>query len=173
MENLPVPTEKLTLSIPEVTGNIHLNNHLAKKTTNKPVKKKLLPLESSISDSSFTTEPYFKDLEPTNSLAFPVLNKITPKKVLPVISDSEDEINIVKTEDPINPILNPSTLTPNKGPKKLNKPISLKSLKEVIKLPILSVIIRESLYDGLLEGPGSQSQVDAALAMAALLRLVC
>ncbi|KNE94923.1 hypothetical protein PSTG_11714 [Puccinia striiformis f. sp. tritici PST-78] len=154
-----------------VTGNIHLDNHLAKKTTNKSVKKKLLPLESSIGDSSFTTEPYFKDLEPTNSLAFPVLNKITPKKVLPVISDSEDEINIVKTEDPIILILNPSTLTPNKGPKKLNKPISLKSLKEVIKIPIMSVIIREPLYNGLLEGPRSQRQVNAALATAALLQL--
>ncbi|KAI9627283.1 hypothetical protein KEM48_009908 [Puccinia striiformis f. sp. tritici PST-130] len=109
IESRPAPTEK---PIPEVTGNVHLDKHLAKKTitekpvgktVDKPIKKKLLPLESTIGDSSissFTTEPYFKDLEPTTSLPSPFLKKIALKKELPVISDLESEVDIGNLKEP-------------------------------------------------------------------------
>ncbi|KAI7943624.1 hypothetical protein MJO28_011152 [Puccinia striiformis f. sp. tritici] len=100
--------EPLDLTIPQVTGNVHLDKHLAQTPiTEKPVdkknkatKKKILPLDSSIGDlsiSSFTTEPFFEDLEPT-------LKRITPKRALPVISDSESEAGI-SIDHPSSPIL--------------------------------------------------------------------
>ncbi|KAI9628252.1 hypothetical protein H4Q26_018137 [Puccinia striiformis f. sp. tritici PST-130] len=67
---------------------------------NKATKKKILPLDSSIGDlsiSSFTTEPFFEDLEPT-------LKRITPKRALPAISDSESEAGI-SIDHPSSPIL--------------------------------------------------------------------
>ncbi|KAI9603612.1 hypothetical protein KEM48_000372 [Puccinia striiformis f. sp. tritici PST-130] len=135
--------EPLDLTIPQVTGNVHLDKHLAQTPiTEKPVdkknkatKKKILPLDSSIGDlsiSSFTTEPFFEDLEPTlkritpkralpvisdseseagisiDHPSSPVLEKITRKPALPILSDSEDELD----EDLATPILNPSTLIP-------------------------------------------------------------
>ncbi|KAI9624564.1 hypothetical protein H4Q26_016793 [Puccinia striiformis f. sp. tritici PST-130] len=100
--------EPLDLTIPQVTGNVHLDKHLAQTPiTEKPVdkknkatKKKILPLDSSIGDlsiSSFTTEPFFEDLEPT-------LKRITPKRALPAISDSESEAGI-SIDHPSSPIL--------------------------------------------------------------------
>ncbi|KAI9613090.1 hypothetical protein H4Q26_010367 [Puccinia striiformis f. sp. tritici PST-130] len=172
IESRPAPTEK---PIPEVTGNVHLDKHLAKKTitekpvgktVNKPIKKKPLPLESTLGDSSissFTTEPYFEDLEPTTSLPSPFL-----KKELPVISDSESEVDIGNLkeptdhssspvlkkialkkalpilsdsedkidEDPVISTLNPSTLTPKDKPNKRDEPIKfLKPWKGTIKPP--------------------------------------
>ncbi|KAI9609769.1 hypothetical protein KEM48_002747 [Puccinia striiformis f. sp. tritici PST-130] len=100
--------EQLDLTIPQVTGNVHLDKHLAQTPiTEKPVdkknkatKKKILPLDSLIGDlsiSSFTTKPFFEDLEPT-------LKRITPKRALPVISDSESEAGI-SIDHPSSPIL--------------------------------------------------------------------
>ncbi|KAI9614014.1 hypothetical protein H4Q26_009868 [Puccinia striiformis f. sp. tritici PST-130] len=111
IETRPAPIEK---PIPKVTGNIHLDKHLAKttitkkqvsKTVDKPIKKKLLPLESTLGDSpisSFTTEPYFEDLEPTTSLPSPFLKKIALKKEVPVTSDSESELDIENFKKPTN-----------------------------------------------------------------------
>ncbi|KAI9609985.1 hypothetical protein H4Q26_006977 [Puccinia striiformis f. sp. tritici PST-130] len=90
IESRTAQTEHIALPAPEVTGNIHLDNYLAKKSiTEKPIdkkekstRKKLLPLDSSIGDlsiSSFTTEPYFEDLEPTTNSPSPALKKITRK----------------------------------------------------------------------------------------------
>ncbi|KNE86539.1 hypothetical protein PSTG_20099, partial [Puccinia striiformis f. sp. tritici PST-78] len=98
-----------------VTGNVHLDKHLAQTPiTEKPVdkknkatKKKILPLDSSIGDlsiSSFTTEPFFEDLEPT-------LKRITPKRALPVISDSESEAGI-SIDHPSSPVLEKITRKP-------------------------------------------------------------
>ncbi|KAI9617821.1 hypothetical protein H4Q26_012685, partial [Puccinia striiformis f. sp. tritici PST-130] len=153
--------EPLNLTIPQVTGNIHLDKHLAQTSIiEKPVnkkdkatRKKLLPLDSLIGDlsiSSFTTKPYFEDLEPTINLPNLVLKKITPKRALPVISDSENEADISTNhpsspvlekiarkpelptlsdsedeldEDLVIPTLNPSTLIPNDEPSKLNESI--------------------------------------------------
>ncbi|KAI9610149.1 hypothetical protein H4Q26_007148 [Puccinia striiformis f. sp. tritici PST-130] len=176
--------EPLNETIPQVTGNIHLDKHLARTSvTEKPAnkkdkatKKKLLPLDSSISDlsiSSFTTEPYFEDLEPTLDLPNLVLKKITPKRALPVISDSESEEDIsidhpsspvlkktarkpelpilLDSEDeldegPIIPTLNPSTLIQNDEPSKLDEPIKvLKTPKGTTKHPGSLGIIREPL----------------------------
>ncbi|KNE92133.1 hypothetical protein PSTG_14467 [Puccinia striiformis f. sp. tritici PST-78] len=143
IESRPVPTDQLNLPIPEVTGNVHLDKHLAKTLiTNKPVnkkekatKKEILPLDSPFGDStisSFTTEPYFEDLEPTDNLSSPVLKKIARKPALPILLDSEEELD----KDPVIPILNPSTLIPNDEPSKLDKPIKfLKTLKGTIKPP--------------------------------------
>ncbi|KAI7941694.1 hypothetical protein MJO29_013768 [Puccinia striiformis f. sp. tritici] len=98
--------EPLDLTIPQVTGNVHLDKHLAqtpiieKPVDKKKATKKILPLDSSIGDlsiSSFTTEPFFEDLEPT-------LKKITPKRTLPVISDSESEASI-PIDLPSSPVL--------------------------------------------------------------------
>ncbi|KAI9614741.1 hypothetical protein H4Q26_009132 [Puccinia striiformis f. sp. tritici PST-130] len=149
-----IPTaKKLTSPILEVTSNVHLDKHLAKTSiTDKPVgkekkvvKKKILPLDSPFGDSTislFTTKPYFEDLEPTNNLSSAVLKKIARKKALPVLSDSEDEIN----KDPAIPILNPSTLIPNDEPSKLNAPTKfLKTPKETIKHLGSLGIIREPL----------------------------
>ncbi|KAI9605229.1 hypothetical protein H4Q26_003207 [Puccinia striiformis f. sp. tritici PST-130] len=119
IESRTAQTENIALPAPEVTGNIHLDNYLAKKSiTEKPIdkkenatKKKLLPLDSSIGDlsiSSFTTEPYFEDLEPTTNLPSPALKKITRKPALPILSDSQDDLD----EDLATPILNPSTPIP-------------------------------------------------------------
>ncbi|KNF01441.1 hypothetical protein PSTG_05225 [Puccinia striiformis f. sp. tritici PST-78] len=102
IEHQSAPIDKLPSPIPKVTGNFHLDKHLAKtsitdKLANKKekiTKKKTLPLESTLGDSSissFTTEPYFEDLEPTTRLPSPFLKKITLKKELPVITDSENE----------------------------------------------------------------------------------
>ncbi|KAI9611917.1 hypothetical protein H4Q26_008002 [Puccinia striiformis f. sp. tritici PST-130] len=111
IETRPAPIEK---PIPKVTSNIHLDKHLAKttitkklvsKTVDKPIKKKLLPLESTLGDSSissFTTEPYFEDLEPTTSLPSPFLKKIALKKEVPVTSDSESELDIENFKKPTN-----------------------------------------------------------------------
>ncbi|KAI7944866.1 hypothetical protein MJO28_010561 [Puccinia striiformis f. sp. tritici] len=111
IETRPAPIEK---PIPKVTGNIHLDKHLAKttitkkqvsKTVDKPIKKKLLPLESTLGNSpisSFTTEPYFEDLEPTTSLPSPFLKKIALKKEVPVTSDSESELDIENFKKPTN-----------------------------------------------------------------------
>ncbi|KAI9624923.1 hypothetical protein KEM48_008645 [Puccinia striiformis f. sp. tritici PST-130] len=169
--------EPLDLTIPQVTGNVHLDKHLAQTPiTEKPVdkknkatKKKILPLDSSIGDlsiSSFTTEPFFEDLEPT-------LKRITPKRALPVISDSESEAGISidhpsspileriaskpelsilsdsedeLDEGPIIPTLNPSTLIQNDEPSKLDEPIKvLKTPKGTTKHPGSLGIIREPL----------------------------
>ncbi|KAI9621086.1 hypothetical protein H4Q26_013280 [Puccinia striiformis f. sp. tritici PST-130] len=130
IESRTAQTENIALPAPEVTGNIHLDNYLAKKSiTEKPIdkkekatKKKLLPLDSSIGDlsiSSFTTEPYFEDLEATTNLPCPVLKKITRKPALPILSDSEDELD----EDLATPILNPSTLIPKDEQSNLEDPI--------------------------------------------------
>ncbi|KAI7940268.1 hypothetical protein MJO28_013920 [Puccinia striiformis f. sp. tritici] len=98
--------EPLDLTIPQVTGNVHLDKHLAqtpiieKPVDKKKATKKILPLDSSIGDlsiSSFTTEPFFEDLEPT-------LKKITPKRTLPVLSDSESEASI-PIDLPSSPVL--------------------------------------------------------------------
>ncbi|KNE89097.1 hypothetical protein PSTG_17446 [Puccinia striiformis f. sp. tritici PST-78] len=176
--------EPLNVTIPQVTGNIHLDKHLARTSViDKPVnkkdkatKKKLLPLDSSIGDlsiSSFTTEPYFKDLEPTLNLPNLVLKKITPKRALPVISDSESEADISidhpsspvlekiarkpelpilsDSEDELDeglviPTLNPSTLIQNGEPSKLDEPIKvLKTPKGTTKHPGSLGIIREPL----------------------------
>ncbi|KAI7951629.1 hypothetical protein MJO28_007313 [Puccinia striiformis f. sp. tritici] len=138
--------------------------------------KKLLPLDSSIGDlsiSSFTTEPYFEDLEPTLDLPNLVLKKITLKRALPVISDSESEEDISidhpsspvlkkiarkpelpilsdsedeLDEGPIIPTLNPSTLIQNDEPSKLDEPIKvLKTPKGTTKHPGSLGIIREPL----------------------------
>ncbi|KAI7938370.1 hypothetical protein MJO28_015290 [Puccinia striiformis f. sp. tritici] len=153
IERRTAQTENIALPAPEVTGNIHLDNYLAKKSiTEKPIdkkekatKKKLLPLDSSIGDlsiSSFTTEPYFEDLEPTTNLPSPVLKKITRKPVLPILSDSEDELD----EDLATPILNPSTLIPKDEQSNLEDPIKvLKIPKEPIKHPGSLGIIRKPL----------------------------
>ncbi|KAI9630701.1 hypothetical protein KEM48_013729 [Puccinia striiformis f. sp. tritici PST-130] len=169
--------EPLDLTIPQVTGNVHLDKHLAQTPiTEKPVdkknkatKKKILPLDSLIGDlsiSSFTTEPFFEDLEPT-------LKRITPKRALPVISDSESEAGISidhpsspileriaskpelsilsdsedeLDEGPIIPTLNPSTLIQNDEPSKLDEPIKvLKTPKGTTKHPGSLGIIREPL----------------------------
>ncbi|KAI9609149.1 hypothetical protein KEM48_002977 [Puccinia striiformis f. sp. tritici PST-130] len=52
-----------------------------------------------LSISSFTTEPYFEDLEPTTNLPSPALKKITRKPALPILSDSQDDLD----EGPQNP----------------------------------------------------------------------
>ncbi|KAI9610141.1 hypothetical protein H4Q26_007140 [Puccinia striiformis f. sp. tritici PST-130] len=157
--------------------------HLAKmsitdKTANKKEKatrKKILPLESTLDDnsiSSFTTEPYFEDLEPTTSLPSPFLKKITLKKELPIITDSEGEeekeptnrssspvlekiarkktLSILSdSEDKIDedqaiPTLNPSTLTPKSEPNKRDKPMKFpKPWKGTIKPPKSLGIIRK------------------------------
>ncbi|KAI9613136.1 hypothetical protein H4Q26_010414 [Puccinia striiformis f. sp. tritici PST-130] len=141
IESRTAQTENIALPAPEVTGNIHLDNYLAKKSiTEKPIdkkekatKKKLLPLDSSIGDlsiSSFTTEPYFEDLEPTTNLPSPAL-----KKTL-------DELD----EDLATPILNPSTLIPKNEQSNLENPIKvLKTPKEPSKHPGSLGIIREPL----------------------------
>ncbi|KNF05783.1 hypothetical protein PSTG_01180, partial [Puccinia striiformis f. sp. tritici PST-78] len=153
IESRTAQTENIALPAPEVTGNIHLDNYLAKKSiTEKPIdkkekatKKKLLPLDSSIGDlsiSSFTTEPYFEDLEATTNLPCPVLKKITRKPALPILSDSEDELD----EDLATPILNPSTLIPKDEQSNLEDPIKvLKTPKEPSKHPGSLGIIREPL----------------------------
>ncbi|KAI9610595.1 hypothetical protein H4Q26_006740, partial [Puccinia striiformis f. sp. tritici PST-130] len=153
IESRTAQTENIALPAPEVTGNIHLDNYLAKKSiTEKPIdkkekatKKKLLPLDSSIGDlsiSSFTTEPYFEDLEPTTNLPSPALKKITRKPALPILSDSEDELD----EDLATPILNPSTLIPKNEQSNLENPIKvLKTPKEPSKHPGSLGIIREPL----------------------------
>ncbi|KAI9602006.1 hypothetical protein KEM48_001296 [Puccinia striiformis f. sp. tritici PST-130] len=48
---------------------------------------------------SFTTEPYFEVLEPTNTLSSPIFKKIVPKRALPVITDSESDIDITDAKD--------------------------------------------------------------------------
>ncbi|KAI7954398.1 hypothetical protein MJO28_004798 [Puccinia striiformis f. sp. tritici] len=170
-------------TIPEVTGNFHLDKHLAKTSiTDKPAnkkektaKKKILPLESTLGDSSissFTTEPYFEDLEPTTSLPSPFLKKITLEKELPIITDSESEeekeptyrssspvlekivrkktLSILSdSEDEIDedqaiPTLNPSTLTPKSEPNKRDEPMKFpKPWKGTIKPPKSLGIIRK------------------------------
>ncbi|KAI9606797.1 hypothetical protein H4Q26_006335 [Puccinia striiformis f. sp. tritici PST-130] len=141
--------EPLNLTIPQVTGNIHLNKHLAQTSiTKKPVdkkdkatKKKLLPLDPSIGDlsiSSFTTEPYFKDLEPTTNLPTPVLKRITPKRALPVISNSESKADISNLKEPTN---HPSSPVLEKIAHKPVLPIlsdSEDELNEDLAIPILN-----------------------------------
>ncbi|KAI7938412.1 hypothetical protein MJO28_015332 [Puccinia striiformis f. sp. tritici] len=153
IESRTAQTEHIALPAPEVTGNIHLDNYLAKKSiTEKPIdkkekstRKKLLPLDSSIGDLSislFTTEPYFEDLEPTTNLPSPALKKITRKPALPILSDSEDELD----EDLATPILNPSTLIPKDEQNNLENPIKvLQTPKEPSKHPESLGIIREPL----------------------------
>ncbi|KAI9614996.1 hypothetical protein KEM48_005828 [Puccinia striiformis f. sp. tritici PST-130] len=129
IEYQPTQVDKLTSPIPEVTGNVHLDKHLAKTSiTDKPVdkkekttKRKILPLDSPFGGSTislFTTEPYFEDLKPTENLSSPVLKKIVCKPALPILLDSEDKLE----EDLATPILNPSTRIPNNEPSKLNDP---------------------------------------------------
>ncbi|KAI9621599.1 hypothetical protein H4Q26_015607, partial [Puccinia striiformis f. sp. tritici PST-130] len=158
--------EPLNETIPKVTGNFHLDKHLAKTLiTDKPAnkkekttKKKILPLESTLGDSSissFTTEPYFEDLEPTASLPSPFLKKITLKKELPIITDSESEEEKEPTDRSSSPVLekivhqaiptlNPSTLTPKSEPNKRDEPMKFpKPWKGTIK-PLKSLgIIRK------------------------------
>ncbi|KAI9621723.1 hypothetical protein H4Q26_015489 [Puccinia striiformis f. sp. tritici PST-130] len=153
IESRTAQTEHIALPAPEVTGNIHLNNYLAKKSiTEKPIdkkekstRKKLLPLDFSIGDlsiSSFTTEPYFEDLEPTTKSPSPALKKITRKPALPILLDSEDELD----EDLAAPILNPSTLIPKDEQNNLENPIKvLQTPKEPSKHPESLGIIREPL----------------------------
>ncbi|KAI9610731.1 hypothetical protein KEM48_004796, partial [Puccinia striiformis f. sp. tritici PST-130] len=183
IEHQSAPIDKLPSPIPEVTGNFHLDKHLAKTLiTDKPAnkkekitKKKTLPLESTLGDSSislFTTEPYFEDLEPTTRLPSPFLKKITLKKELPVITDSENEEDqesidrssspvlekiarkkalpvLSDSEDEINkdqaiPTLNPSTLTPKSEPNKPDEPMKFpKPWKGTIKPPKSLGIIRK------------------------------
>ncbi|KAI9604204.1 hypothetical protein H4Q26_003817 [Puccinia striiformis f. sp. tritici PST-130] len=183
IEYQPTPIDKLPSPIPEVTGNFHLDKHLAKTSiTDKPAnkkekatKKKILPLESALGDSpisSFTTEPYFEDLEPTTSLPSPFLKKITLKKELPTITHSEskeekeptdcsfsvvlEKIARKKTlpilsdsEDEINedqaiPTLIPSTLTLKGEPNKRDEPTKfLKPWKGTVKPPKSLGIIRK------------------------------
>ncbi|KAI9624269.1 hypothetical protein KEM48_009010 [Puccinia striiformis f. sp. tritici PST-130] len=183
IEHQSTPIDKLPSPIPEVTGNFHLDKHLAKTSiTDKPAnkkekitKKKTLPLESTLGDSSissFTTEPYFEDLEPTTRLPSPFLKKITLKKELPVITDSENEEDqesidrpsspvlekiarkkalpvLSDSEDEINedqaiPTLNPSTLTPKSEPNKRDEPMKFpKPWKGTIKPPKSLGIIRK------------------------------
>ncbi|KAH9468193.1 hypothetical protein Pst134EA_011822 [Puccinia striiformis f. sp. tritici] len=150
----PPPKEKPLPAAPIVTSNVHLDQHIAKtaitkKTIGKKekaVKKKILPLESSIGNSSihsFTTEQYFEDLEPTTGLSSPVLKRIIPKKALSVISDSEDKVEPL---DPTIPISNHFTQIPNDEPNKPEGPIKvLKTPKETIKHPGSLGIIREPL----------------------------
>ncbi|KNE88138.1 hypothetical protein PSTG_18467 [Puccinia striiformis f. sp. tritici PST-78] len=106
-----IPTTKVlkieykpTSPVPEVTGNVHLDKHLAKTSiSDKPIdkkekttKRKVLPLNSPFggsTTSSFTTEPYFEDLKPTENFSSPVLKKIARKPALPILSDSEDELD--------------------------------------------------------------------------------
>ncbi|KNE89005.1 hypothetical protein PSTG_17540, partial [Puccinia striiformis f. sp. tritici PST-78] len=149
----PTQVDKRTSPVPEVTGNVHLDKHLAKTSiTNKPVdkkekttKRKVLPLDSPFGGStisSFTTKPYFKDLKPTENFSSLVLKTIACKPALPILSDSEDELD----EDLVIPTLNPSTLIPNDVPSKLNGPIKvLRTPKETIKHPGSLGIIREPL----------------------------
>ncbi|KNE87402.1 hypothetical protein PSTG_19213, partial [Puccinia striiformis f. sp. tritici PST-78] len=78
------------------------------KKKEKTAKKKILPLESTLGDSSissFTTEPYFEDLEPTTSLPSPFLKKITLEKELPIITDSESEEEKEPTYRSSSPVL--------------------------------------------------------------------
>ncbi|KAI9618382.1 hypothetical protein KEM48_006704 [Puccinia striiformis f. sp. tritici PST-130] len=152
IESRTAQTEHIALPAPEVTGNIHLNNYLAKKSiTEKPIdkkekstRKKLLPLDFSIGDlsiSSFTTEPYFEDLEPTTKSPSPALKKITRKPALPILLDSEDEL-----DEDLAPILNPSTLIPKDEQNNLENPIKvLQTPKEPSKHPESLGIIREPL----------------------------
>ncbi|KNE90894.1 hypothetical protein PSTG_15684 [Puccinia striiformis f. sp. tritici PST-78] len=183
IEYQPAPIDKLPSPIPKVTGNFHLDKHLAKTSiTDKPAnkkdkttKKKILPLKSALGDSSissFTTEPYFEDLEPTTSLPSPFLKKITLKKELPTITDLENEEEkesidrssspvperiarkkalpvLSDSEDEINedqaiPTLNPSTLTPKSEPNKRDEPMKFpKPWKGTIKPPKSLGIIRK------------------------------
>ncbi|KAI9627277.1 hypothetical protein KEM48_009902 [Puccinia striiformis f. sp. tritici PST-130] len=155
-----IPTTKVlkieykpTSPVPEVTGNVHLDKHLAKTSiSDKPIdkkekttKRKVLPLNSPFggsTTSSFTTEPYFEDLKPTENFSSPVLKKIARKPALPILSDSEDELD----EDLATPILNPSTLIQNGEPSKLDEPIKVfKTPKETTKHPGSLGIIREPL----------------------------
>ncbi|KAI9627916.1 hypothetical protein KEM48_011932 [Puccinia striiformis f. sp. tritici PST-130] len=95
IERRTAQTENIALPAPEVTAKKSITEKPIDKKE-KATKKKLLPLDSSIGDlsiSSFTTEPYFEDLEPTTNLPSPVLKKITRKPVLPILSDSEDELD--------------------------------------------------------------------------------
>ncbi|KAI7944212.1 hypothetical protein MJO28_011740 [Puccinia striiformis f. sp. tritici] len=153
IEYKPTQVDKPTSPVPEVTGNVHLDKHLAKTTiSDKPIdkkekstKRKVLPLDSPFGGStisSFTTEPYFEDLKPTENFSSPVLKKIARKPALPILSDSEDELD----EDLATPILNPSTLIPKNERSNLEDPIKvLKTPKEPSKHPGSLGIIREPL----------------------------
>ncbi|KAI9607631.1 hypothetical protein KEM48_003540 [Puccinia striiformis f. sp. tritici PST-130] len=73
----------------------------------------------------------------------PVLKKIARKPELPILSDSEDELDEGKSN---NPTLNPSTLIQNDEPSKLDEPIKvLKTPKGTTKHPGSLGIIREPL----------------------------
>ncbi|KAI9621308.1 hypothetical protein H4Q26_015806 [Puccinia striiformis f. sp. tritici PST-130] len=130
IEYKPTQVDKPTSPVPEVTGNVHLDKHLAKTSiSDKPIdkkekttKRKVLPLNSPFggsTTSSFTTEPYFEDLKPTENFSSPVVKKIARKPALPILSDSEDELD----EDLATPILNPSTLIPKNEQSNLENPI--------------------------------------------------
>ncbi|KAI9610036.1 hypothetical protein H4Q26_007030 [Puccinia striiformis f. sp. tritici PST-130] len=154
IESRTAQTENIALPAPEVTGNIHLDNYLAKKSiTEKPIdkkekatKKKLLPLDSSIGDlsiSSFTTEPYFKDLEPTTNLPSPALKKTLVSQRYPSYRTQRTSLTKVNLA---TPILNPSTLIPKNEQSNLENPIKvLKTPKEPSKHPGSLGIIREPL----------------------------
>ncbi|KAI9618323.1 hypothetical protein KEM48_006776 [Puccinia striiformis f. sp. tritici PST-130] len=153
IEYKPTQVDKPTSPVPEVTGNVHLDKHLAKTSiSDKPIdkkekttKRKVLPLNSPFggsTTSSFTTEPYFEDLKPTENFSSPVLKKIARKPALPILSDSEDELDeetnlsLVCLLDLATPILNPSTLIPKNEQSNLENPIKvLKTPKEPSKHP--------------------------------------
>ncbi|KAI9601377.1 hypothetical protein H4Q26_001195 [Puccinia striiformis f. sp. tritici PST-130] len=151
--------EPLNDTIPEVTGNFHLDKHLAKTSiTDKPAnkkektaKKKILPLESTLGDSSissFTTEPYFEDLEPTTSLPSPFLKKITLEKELPIITDSESEeeknLPIAPPLPSSNPNLEPLHPDPEKRAKQARRTDEVpQTMEGTIKPPKSLGIIRK------------------------------
>ncbi|KAI9613590.1 hypothetical protein H4Q26_010200 [Puccinia striiformis f. sp. tritici PST-130] len=129
IEYKPTQVDKPTSPVPEVTGNVHLDKHLAKTSiSDKPIdkkekttKRKVLPLNSPFggsTTSSFTTEPYFEDLKPTENFSSPVLKKIARKPALPILSDSEDELDKGKSS---NPNLEPLHPDPEKRAKQSRK----------------------------------------------------
>ncbi|KAI9627986.1 hypothetical protein H4Q26_018263 [Puccinia striiformis f. sp. tritici PST-130] len=127
IESRTAQTEHIALPAPEVTGNIHLDNYLAKKSiTEKPIdkkekstRKKLLPLDSSIGDlsiSSFTTEPYFEDLEPTTNSPSPALKKS-------LVSQRYPSYRIQRTSLTKQPHLEPLHPDPERRAKQSRNPI--------------------------------------------------
>ncbi|KAI9624225.1 hypothetical protein KEM48_009123 [Puccinia striiformis f. sp. tritici PST-130] len=155
--------EPLNETIPQVTGNIHLDKHLAQTSvTEKPAnkkdkatKKKLLPFGATLDLPNLVLKkitpkralPVISDSESEEDISIdhpssPVLKKIACKPELPILSDSEDELD----EGPIIPTLNPSTLIQNDEPSKLDEPIKvLKTPKGTTKHPGSLGIIREPL----------------------------
>ncbi|KAI9610560.1 hypothetical protein H4Q26_006703 [Puccinia striiformis f. sp. tritici PST-130] len=156
----------------KVTGNVHLDKHLAQTPiTEKPVDKK----NKATKKKSCHLEPTLKRITPKRALpvisdseseagisidhpSSPILERIASKPELSILSDSEDELDEAKQEreltyksllclpGPIIPTLNPSTLIQNDEPSKLDEPIKvLKTPKGTTKHPGSLGIIREPL----------------------------